>query len=160
MAVKNTFVHFVPFTFNSYKYLSAMLLLLYVLISWSMNLRFVAAGDGELLEDGEEESDQAAGAQERSNSPPLLDQLVTKSLHDITNVPHLVCVMEMFLRLALTEGEGTDQYKDHILTALDICMIIWKVEKHTLRTLYFILKVQLYLHQLDVCVYICIYGNR
>lgn len=62
-----------------------------------------------------------------SPSPDVpLSSLTQRHLSEITDVSHLIKIMSVFVMMAQVEGRGSPAHKDHLLTALDICVIIWK----------------------------------
>ena len=78
-------------------------------------------------EEGGGEEGEETEAPPPSPSPDVpLSSLTQRHLSEITSVAHLMKIMSVFIMMAQVEGWGSPAHKDHLLTALDICVIIWK----------------------------------
>jgi tetratricopeptide (TPR) repeat protein len=90
----------------------------------------------EATADGDESGDQQQGdhSEEGSDPPPkppnplprLLRDLSPQPLDSIANVPHLLRILHIFITMSLLEEEGRREHQEHIRTALDITVIVWK----------------------------------
>ena len=59
--------------------------------------------------------------------PALLRDLSPKPLNTIESVSHLLRVLRIFIMMSMVEEEGSKEHREHLVTALDITVILWKV---------------------------------
>ena len=80
----------------------------------------------------QEEADVDPGGETPSHPPALLCDLSPKPLNTIESVTHLLRVLRIFVMMSMVEEEGGKEHREHLMTALDITVILWKVRVRVL----------------------------